>query len=128
MRYLIVAILALLPAFAAGQQTNTQAPDYNITVHVEISRLVALCPDTGCGMVQHLSVVIDGKKFELQSDRAAIHALQLHNGFYLLRAGDYRARILAEDNKRSYEYERIYELSFGDGHTAKYRVVGEGNL
>jgi hypothetical protein len=43
----------------------------------------------------------------------------------LLRTGNYKARMLKDDTKRGYEYNRTYELLFSDGGTRKYRVTGE---
>jgi hypothetical protein len=49
----------------------------------------------------------------------------------LLRIGDYKAKLLPEEQRDgdiplgSYEYRRRYEFLFPDGRTRKYTVVGE---
>ena len=100
--------------------------DYTITVHVQSSRVFNMCHDIlghpTCDTKQHLSVVIEGKKYELDS-----------NGYFdvLLRTGDYKAKLLPDEQRDGdiplgeYEYRRKYEFLFPDGKTRKYTVVGE---
>jgi len=51
----------------AEKKPPRSSADYTISIHVQASRLADLCAH-GCGWVQHLIVLIDGKKHEL-SDR-----------------------------------------------------------
>lgn len=120
-----IAILLLISALAWGKPNPA---NYTVAVHVQSSQLVTACDDwvtkAICGLKQHLQVVIDGKKFELNSNG---------NSETLLRTGDYKARLLVDDQESTdtpppaYEIRitTTYELLFPDGKTRKYRVVGE---
>jgi hypothetical protein len=68
--------------------------------------------------VHELKVEIDGKTYDLGSE-----TLKWYAG--VLRTGSYKARMLKQDAKRSYEYNRTYELLFPDGRTRKYQVTAE---
>jgi hypothetical protein len=63
MRNCLLAILLLTPVLAWGKSKPT---DYNIAVHVQSSQLATVCHDVlghwYCGIKQHLTVVIDGRK------------------------------------------------------------------
>ena len=99
--------------------------DYTLTVHVQSSRLVLECDEvlgrTVCGRSLYLNVVIDGKKYELYGG----------SNDYLLRLGDYNAKLLPDDSSASdnpppaYLYRGKYEFLFPDGRTHKFSVVGE---
>jgi len=65
-------------------------------------------------MFQHLTVLIDGKKYQLDTSSGS-----------LLRVGDYKAKVEKDNTQRTYEYERVYEFLFADGSTRRYWVVGE---
>lgn len=77
----------------------------------------------GCNLElrQHLDVVIDGKKFELNSTGFSNAALAI---------GDYKAKLLDQDAPskdnppKSYEFHQKYEFLFPDGDTRKYVVMG----
>jgi hypothetical protein len=93
--------------------------DYTIAVHVRSSHLLALSL-TGSALslsssTQHLDVVIDGQKYELE-------AWPL---YVLLPVGDYKARLSNEKIAKNREYSRVYELLFADGATRRYTVLGE---
>ena len=53
------------------------------------------------------------------------------NTEYLLRLGDYKAKLLPDDSSISpnppadYEYQRKYEFLLPDGKTRKFLVMGE---
>jgi hypothetical protein len=69
-----------------------------------------------CPGVQHLVVLIDGKTCELDG-------MPEHPG--VLRLGDYKAKLLKQDETRSYEYRWTYEFLFPDGKTRDFLVVSE---
>jgi hypothetical protein len=125
MKIALLVPMLMLPAAAVAEKPAPNLADYTVAVHVQASRLLQRCTDvTGgsnmCYMGQDLSVVIDGKKFELVGDfgvgkKAAI----------VLRVGDYKAKMLKEDTSRAYEYSRTYEFLFPDGKTSQYTVEGE---
>lgn len=84
-----------------------------MVVHVQSSRRVG--EDKINNGYEFLSVVIEGKKYELEST----------HGDAILRTGDYRAKVSEYEHSRSYEYNMRYELLFPDGKTREYKVVGE---
>jgi hypothetical protein len=67
---------------------------------------------------QHLDVTIDGKKYEMVGNKAK-------KNVYVLRLGDYKAKVLKEDTSRTYEYNRSYQFLFVDGTTGDFQVTGE---
>jgi hypothetical protein len=119
----LFAIVVLMPVLSWAKP---KPADYAITVHVQSSHVVSWCNDilghANCDTKQHLSVIIDGKKYELDS-----------YGDYdsMLRTGDYKAKLLPDEQRvgdiplGTYEYRRKYEFLFPDGKTRKYSVVGE---
>jgi len=112
-------LLALLLAATKTRLGQTgHAIEYNIDVLVQSSRLVNEC--TGgvqCGSYQDLTVVIDGKQYELKGTNYSSD---------LLRTGIYKAGILKDEHNHPYEYQLIYEFIFSDGKTLSYQVVREG--
>jgi len=114
MRNALFVILLLAPALAWAAKPGPSPADYPITVHVQSSRLINTFSGKDAPMFQHLTVLIDGKKYELEA-----------GGGSLLRVGDYKAKVEKDNTQRTYEYERIYEFLFGDGSTRRYWVVGE---
>ncbi len=110
-------MLLLAAALAWAQKAAPDAAAYTITIHVQASRLSDSCGGNPavCSTAQRLTVLIDGKKYELEAA-----------GGNVLRVGDYRAKMTKDETKRAAEYERVYEFLFADGTTRKYDVVGEG--
>lgn len=100
--------------------------DYPLTVHVTAARLFKITPpaDVTNGssstatsqfiMTLHLNAVVDGKKIELETGASA-----------LLHVGEYRARIVAQDDKKSGWFSRSYDLLFSDGTHVMFNQVGE---
>ena len=117
MTKILLAILALVPALAWAQKPTLSPADNTIAVHVQSSRSMDTCMGSpaGCFPAQHLTVLIEGKKYELEAKGSS----------GVLRVGDYKAKIVKDETKRSYEYDRAYEFLFADGTTRKYGVVGE---
>jgi hypothetical protein len=120
----LMLLLACEPPFAGAGKPKPV--DYTTTVQVVSSHAIRTCvtllASVHCALVQHLNVVIDGKKYELEEDTGA--------GNYLLETGSYKAKVV-EDKKpdpglgTASEYHRRYELLFPDGVTRPYVVVGE---
>lgn len=106
-----LAVLLALSAFAWAKE-NPNLADYTINVHVSASR-------TASGGVhnawQRLNVLIDGKKYELES------------GFpnELLALGDYKARLIKDEHPTTYDSFQVYEFLFPDQKTRKFTVVGQ---
>jgi hypothetical protein len=86
--------------------------DYAINVHVSASRML---PESGARW-QELSVVINGKNYQLVSD-------DVPN--MLLALGDYKAKLVKDEHKAAYESYQIYEFLFPDQKTRKFVVVGQ---
>lgn len=123
MARVFVFLILLSSASMFAQDTKPNPDDYKINVHVRSSRLASVCGGvtfgtSTCSPNQQLKVEIDGKTYDLTSQDLYAHVA-------LLRTGGYKARLLKEDTKRGYEYNRTYELIFPDGGTRKYRVTGE---
>jgi hypothetical protein len=109
MHKLTLAILLLLPTFAHA--SDPKPADYTITIHVSATRIAS----AGTG-VQDLDVIIDAKKYELNSDRAVGQLLAL---------GDYKAKLVEDSHKTTYDSYQVYEFLFPDGKTRKFQVVGQ---
>ena len=43
----------------------------------------------------------------------------------LLRLGDYKAKLIRQDESRPYEYRWVYQFLFADGKTREFLVIGE---
>jgi hypothetical protein len=119
----IAPCVLLLTAFSfswAGPNTD----EYSINVHVSSSRWV-MEPAMVIGPqpVQRLSVLIDGKKYELEA-LATLRA-NLQAGVTLLALGDYKARLVQDVHKTAYESSQAYEFQFSDKKTRKFMVVGQ---
>lgn len=110
----ITVTLLLFAAALAWAGTDPGAGEYTIDVHVTSSRMAMLGASNT--YVQRLDVLIAGKKYELDSVR-------LSNA--LLAPGDYKAKILKDDHRTSYDSLRIYEFQFADKKTREFRVVGQ---
>ncbi|MGA3370415.1 MAG: hypothetical protein ABSC48_01505 [Terracidiphilus sp.] len=127
MKKLLLVILLLSSTLAWGQKTPNQA-DYTTVVHVQSTQLVRVCTNnmgiTGmhgeyavnCVNMQHLNVVINGKKFELSS-KVEVNAV--------FRTGDYKAKEILGAAPPAVEYNAAYDFLFPDGRTRTYVVVGE---
>ncbi len=116
MKRIALATLLLAQVLAWAAKPAPNPADYTITVHVQSSRLTKgiLRPVL---WAQHLTVSIDGKKYELEGG---------YNLEDVVRVGDYKAKIAKDETKQAYEYRREYEFLFADGITREYYVVGEG--
>jgi hypothetical protein len=97
--------------------SGTSADEYNypLMVHVLGSHLEgSTAPGAVSPSELHLNVLVDGQKMELVTEAGA-----------LLHAGDYRARMVANDEKKSGWFSRSYELLFSDRTHVVFRVVAE---
>jgi hypothetical protein len=112
MKKMGIAVLLLLSALAWGRD-NPNPAEYTVNIHVSASRTVIENGYTG--YLQRLNVVIDGKKYELRGNAG---------GVLLLALGDYKARIITDEQKGTYDSFKIYEFIFPDQKTRKFTVVG----
>jgi hypothetical protein len=118
-----VLLVALLMTVATGwsEKPAPNPAEYTVAIHVQSSRLTPACSDVTngnsfCRWTQHLTVLINEKKCELDSTIVTPD---------LLRVGDYKAKMLKEETKHPYEYLRTYEFLFSDGTIRDYYVMGE---
>jgi hypothetical protein len=100
----------------AGAFAQSKPDDHPITVHVTASRNVVEPSFKVVWLAQKLNATIDGKKYELEYRNMG--------GVSLLRVGDYRAKLIEDTHKNSYEVNQVYEFQFDDGKTRKFEVVG----
>jgi hypothetical protein len=111
----IVCVALSIGAGAAQKQRYSEShrPDpllYPLIVHVTHARVEGVSPTS----VLHLDAIIDNKKVELEAPAAA-----------LLHVGDYQARIISSDDKKSGWFNRTYELLFSDGTHVIFTEVAE---
>ena len=123
MKKVFLMVLLFLPVLGRAEKPAPNPADYTVAVHVQASHIALDSSDvTGgssvCVWNQHLNATLDGKKFDLVGNRAT-------KSVFVLRVGDYKAKVLKEDTSRSYEYQRSYEFLFADGTTGDFQVTGE---
>ena len=111
---IIAPLLLLFSALTWAQTSNTAV--YPISVHVSSSEWVAV--DTKGFGFQRLVVLIDGRKYKLQAEKAT-------GRIPLLALGDYKAKLVEDVHKSSYESIQSYEFRFSDGKTKTFVVVGQ---
>jgi hypothetical protein len=106
MKKIALPILLMCSALAwAGKQSNLA--DYPINIHVTAARLTDMSE-------LRLNVVIDGKSYELQGITTVS----------LLALGDYKAKLVKDEHRTTYDSYRVYEFLFPDGKTRQYHLVG----
>ena len=103
-----LTILLLFCAFAWAGATPNPA-DYAVNIHVSRSRIT----DHG---QQKLNVVIDGKNYQLESYGAFNSLLAL---------GDYKAKLVKDEHKGTYDSLQIYEFLLPDQKTSRFVVIGQ---
>ena len=111
----IAIVILLLSAFAWAGSDPIPA-EYTINIHVNSSRIFTICGNSNCNVQQQLNVVIDGRKYELES--------YIHNDA-VLALGDYKAKLVKDEHKTTYESSQTYEFLFSDKKVRKFRVVGQ---
>jgi hypothetical protein len=103
-----VAILLLASVFAwAGAEPNPA--EYTVNIHVSSSSIAD-------GGRQQLSVVIEGKNYALESEISP---------YLLLALGDYKAKLVKDEHKTTYDSAQIYEFLFADKKTRRFTVIGQ---
>lgn len=101
-----LAVVVLLFSAIAWARSNQNPTDYNLTAHVSSSHIDEHNTLT-------LKVTIDGKKIELRG-----------SGPIPLVPGDYKAKLIRDDHRNTYDSFQSYEFLFPDGKTRKYDLVG----
>jgi hypothetical protein len=117
-------VLLVFLVLATVSWTVAAPEDYSVNVHVTSSywRMGPLL-QSGADPVQMLAVIIGGKKYELESS-APLRA-NLEAGVTLLALGDYKAKLVQDIHKTTYESSQAYEFLFTDKKTRKFFVVGQ---
>jgi hypothetical protein len=110
----MTAFLLLLSSFSWAQSNTAENP---VNVHVSSSHWVVLPTSIGPLNAQMLNVVIEGKKYELEA--------QVSGKTALIALGDYKAKLVEDVHKNSYESSQTYEFQFPDGKTRKFLVIGQ---
>lgn len=121
MQKIHLAVFLMVSAMSWAEKPAPNPADYSILVHVLSSHIDTACSDVTngnsfCDWNQRLTVLINGKKYELDS------VIKKPD---LLRVGDYKSKILKEENIHTYEYFRTYEFLLPDGSTRDYYVASE---
>jgi hypothetical protein len=110
----MIPFVLLCSALCWGQSNKGE---YSISVHVSSSQWIVVPSTIGPLGAQKLQVTIGGKKYELEADAKGRVAL--------LALGDYKAKLVEDVHKNSYESTQTYEFQFPDGKTRKFTVVGQ---
>jgi len=109
------ALVLLLTATCWGQADATQYP---ITVHVSSSHWVVEQTSIGLRGYQKLNVIIDRKKLECKAEVPSGRPT-------LMALGEYRAKLVEDVHKHSYESIQTYEFRLADNVTRRFTVTGQ---
>src|SRR5215475_3162966 len=93
----------LLSTLCWGQSSTGES---SVNVHVTSSQWLMVPLSTGASGDRKLNVIINGKKYELEAPAKRTRLLAL---------GDYKAKLIEDVHKNSYESTQTYELQFSDG-------------
>ena len=112
---LAVVIVLSVSACSAQKQRysesrRAEALDYPLTAHVTHARVQM----AGSESVLHIDATINGTHVELETGATG-----------LLHTGDYQARVVANEERKSGWFSRSYELLFGDGTHVVFKEVAE---
>jgi hypothetical protein len=112
----IAPFVLLLSALCWAQSSTGEYP---MNVHITSSQWVVVPTTLGLQTAQKLDVTIDGKKYELEAAAAVKPPISL------LALGDYKAKLIQDVHKNTYESTQTYELQFSDKKTRKFVVIGQ---
>jgi hypothetical protein len=115
------AVLFVTLLLAAIVSAAPNPDEYSISVHVSSSNWVMRPSTSGPLLFQRLSIIIDGKKYELEG------AIRWGNtsAVPVLALGDYKAKLVQDQHKNAYEFSQTYEFLFPDKKTRKFIVMGQ---
>ena len=106
MRKIALAVLVLGCTFAWAKDVSNPS-DYTVNIHVAKSR--------NTGNHQELKVVINGRKYELER----------YGDLMLLALGDYKAKLVKDEHRGTYDSLQVYEFLLPDQKTVKFTVIGQ---
>ncbi len=107
-----VLLLLLLASSCCWAAPKPDPAQYNVNVHVS-GTLTIEYENT---MQQQMQATIEGKKYVLHGGSGVI---------WVLKVGDYHAKVVKDETRNGVEYMRSYELLFPNGETRRYDVMGE---
>jgi hypothetical protein len=115
--------LCIVLLFSTFSWAAPSPDEYSINVHVSSSHWI-MSPAilVGPEPFLRLNVIIDGKKYELEAPTTKAN---LEAGVTLLALGDYKAKVIQDVHKTTYESSQAYEFLFPDKKTRKFMVVGQ---
>jgi len=115
------AAIFVLLLFATIASASPNSDEYSISVHVSSSNWV-MRPSTSSPLLfQRLSVIIDGKKYELEGTIRWGNTSNVP----VLAPGDYQAKLVQDEHKNAYEFAQTYEFLFPDKKNRKFIVMGQ---
>jgi uncharacterized protein YcfL len=120
---LLVFAMSVAPFLAAQEKAAAAGP---VTVKVSESHLVNECSTdakgSSCSNKLQIKATINGRTYwlESQGERKFLVTLKA----YLLEPGEYTAILADEEHKGSYKFNSVYELTYPDGKTEKFDVIG----
>lgn len=117
-----IALVVLL--FSTFALAAPYPDEYSVKIHVISSHWVmepAIL--VGPEAVQRPNVIIDGKKYDLEA--ASTKRANREVGVTLLALGDYKAKLVQDEHRTTYESSQAYEFLFPDNKTRKFFVVGQ---
>jgi hypothetical protein len=114
MKRIAIAVLLLFSALAWAA-SELKPADFTINVHVSSSALDIGYVGSTMISVQKLHVLIEGKKYELRS---------IGPGNAVLALGDYKAKLVRDEHKTTYDSIQVYEFLFTDNKTRTFEVIG----
>jgi hypothetical protein len=106
----LVLLLTLLSALCWGQSSSGE---YSVDVHVSSSHWLMVPTSIG------------PSESEAQRDHQRQKIRTGAKRPTLLALGDYKAKLIEDVHKNSYESTQTYEFQFSDGKTRKFIVVGQ---
>jgi hypothetical protein len=122
MKNVLWVVLILAATAARAEKGKPNPAEYTVDIQVQSSRMEPVCDDVTnvthtCYWMQDLGVTLAGKRFDLRGNL-------MPKNPYVLKLGDYKAKVVKEDNTKSYGYSVSYQVLFPDGAVAEYEVVG----
>ena len=108
MKKIALAVLLFLSAHA-WVAADPNPADYTVNIHVSSSTIDS-------GGREALSVVINRKNYELLCECASNSLLAL---------GDYKAKLVKDEHKTTYDSLQVYEFLFPDNKTRRFALVGQ---
>lgn len=114
-RWICVPLLFAASVCGAQKQRYSESHkadvlDYPLVIHVTHARVGM----AGSESVLHIDGVVNGTHVELETGATG-----------LLHTGDYQARVVSNEERKSGWFSRSYELLFSDGTHVVFREVAE---